>query len=121
LEELHQARLLLPIEEGRFDAQDVSMGRMYLGAFNFGIRAEDLSYYADVGEKIVDQEMALRNQMTGRLSYQQDAAATTKMVKNAHMCRAYVIDRLFQRRVAAMKNLKEQTAPAREKREPWLD
>jgi DNA-binding transcriptional MerR regulator len=121
LEELHQARLLLPLEEGRFDAQDVSMGRMYLNAFNFGIRARDLSYYADVGEKIVDQEMALRNQMTGRLPYQQDAAATNKMVKNARMCRAYVIDRLFQQRVAAMKNLKEQTAPAREKREPWLD
>ena len=121
LEELQQARLLLPLEEGRFDAEDVSMGRMYLGAFNFGIRARDLSYYADVGEKIVDQEMALRNQMTGRLPYQQDAAATTKMVKNARMCRAYVIDRLFQHRVAAMKNLKEQTAPAREEREPWLD
>jgi DNA-binding transcriptional MerR regulator len=121
LEELHQARLLLPLEEGRFDAQDVSMGRMYLGAFNFGIRAKDLSYYADVGEKIVDQEMALRNQMTGRLPYQQDAATTKNMVKNARMYRAYVIDRLFQHRVAAMKNPKEQPAPAREEREPWLD
>ncbi len=121
LEELHQARLLLPLEEGRFDAEDVSMGRMYLDAFNFGIRARDLSYYADVGEKIVDQEMALRNQMTGRLPYQQDAAATTNMVKNARMCRAYVIDRLFQHRVAAMKSLKEQPAPEREEREPWLD
>jgi len=121
LEELQQARLLLPLEEGRFDAQDVSMGRMYLGAFNFGIRARDLSYYADLGEKIVDQEMGLRNQMTGRLPYQQDAAATTKMVKNARMCRAYVIDRLFQHRVAAMKDLKEQPAAEREERERWLD
>ena len=121
LEELHQARLLLPLEEGRFDAQDVSMGRMVLDAFNSGIRAKDLSFYADVGEKIVDQEMALRNRMNGRLHYQQDAAATTKMVKSARMCRVYVIDRLFQHRVAAMKNLEEQTAPAREEREPWLD
>jgi len=121
LEELQQARLLLPLAEGRFDAEDVGMGRMYLNAFNFGIRVSDLSYYADVGEKIVDQEMALRNQMTGRLPYQQDAAATTNMVKNARMCRAYVIDRLFQHRVAAMKNFKEQPAPARQEREPWLD
>ena len=74
-----------------------------------------------MGEKIVDQEMALRNQMTGGLPYPQDAAATTKMVKNARMCRAYVIDRLFQQRVAAMKDLKEQPAPQREEREPWLD
>lgn len=121
LEELQQARLLMPLEAGRFDAQDVSMGRMYLGALNFGIRAKDLSYYADLGAKIVDQEMALRNRMTGRLPYQQDAAATTQMVKNARMCRAYIIDRLFQQRVAAMKDLKEEPAPQREEREAWLD
>jgi len=121
LEELQQARLLLPLAEGRFDAEDVSMGRMYLGALNFGIRANDLFYYAELGEKIVDQEMALRNRMTGRLPYQQDAAATTKMLKNARMCRAYVIDRLFQHRVAAMKDLKDQPAPAKEEREPWVE
>jgi DNA-binding transcriptional MerR regulator len=121
LEELQQASLLLPLEEGRFDAQDISMGRMYLGAFNFGIRARDLSYYADLGEKIVDQEMVLRNRMTGRLPYSQDAAQTIAMVKSARMCRAYIIDRLFQHRVAAMKGLKEEPAPEREEHEPWLD
>ncbi len=121
LEDLRQARLLLPLEEGRFDAEDVGMGRMYLGAFKFGIRAMDLSYYAELGEKIVDREMTLRNRMTGRLPYQKDAAATIKMVKNARMCRAYVIDRLFQHRVAAMKDLKDEPLPEREEPEPWLD
>jgi len=121
LEELLQARLLLPLEGGRFDADDVGMGRMYLGAFNFGIRVTDLSYYAELGEMIVDREMALRNRMTGRLPYQKDAAATIQMVKNARMCRAYIIDRLFQHRVAAMKDLKEAPRPEREEPEPWLD
>jgi len=121
LEELQQARLLQPLEEGRFDSEDVSMGRMYLDALNFGIRAGDLSYYAELGEKIVDREMELRNRVTGRLPYQEDAAATIRMVKNARMCRAYIIDRLFQHRVAAMKDLKDQPAPEREEREPWLD
>lgn len=121
LEELQQARLLLPLEKGRFDSEDVSMGRMYLGALNFGIQPSDLSYYAELGEKIVDHEMALRNRMTGRLSYPKDAAATTNMVKNARMCRAYIIDRLFQRRVAAMRDLKEESVPASEERGPWLD
>jgi hypothetical protein len=66
--------------------------------------------------------MALRNRMTGRLSYQQDAAATTQMVQNARMCRAYIIDRLFQHRLAAMKDLKEEPAPEeREEHETWLD
>lgn len=121
LEELQAAGLLLPLEEGRFDAEDVSMGRMYRRAFKIGIRARDLAYYAELGAKIVDHEMALRNRMTGNLSYQQDAAATTQMVKNARMCRAYIIDRLFQHRVAAMKDLKENPAPAKEEPEPWLD
>jgi DNA-binding transcriptional MerR regulator len=121
LNELQRAHLLLPLEEGRFDAEDVRMGRMYRDAFDFGIQAEDLAYYAELGEKIVDREMALRNRMTGRLPYQQDAAATTQMVKNARMCRAYIIDRLFQHRVAAMRDLKEEPVPETEEQEPWLD
>ena len=121
LEELQQARLLLPLEEGRFDVEDVRMGRMYLDALNFGIRPGDLSYYSELGERIVDHEMALRNRMTGRLTYPQDAAATTRMVKNARMCRAYIIDRLFQHRVAAMKDLKDAPPPEREEPKPWLD
>jgi hypothetical protein len=96
------------------------MGRMYLAAFNFGIRADDLAYYAELGEKIVDREMQLRHRMTSRLPYQKDAAATIQMVRNARMCRAYVIDRLFQGRVAAMKDLKD-SPPEREEPEPWLD
>lgn len=43
------------------------------------------------------------------------------MVKHARMCRAYVIDRLFQRRVAAMKDLKDRGALDLEDREPWLN
>jgi DNA-binding transcriptional MerR regulator len=121
LEELRQARLLLPLEEGRYDPEDVRMGRMYLDALNFGIRARDLFYYAELGEKIVDREMELRNRVTGRLPYQEDAAATIRMVKNARMCRAYIIDRLFQHRVAAMKDLKDEPRRTREEREPWLD
>jgi len=54
LEELQQARLLLPLAEGRFDAEDVGMGRMYLNAFNFGIRARDLSYYLEWYSKKID-------------------------------------------------------------------
>jgi DNA-binding transcriptional MerR regulator len=121
LEDLLQAQLLLPLEGGRFDAEDVGMGRMYLGAFNFGIRVTDLSYYAELGKKIVDREMALRSRMTGSLPYQKDAAATIQMVKNARICRAYVIDRLFQHRVAAMKDLKDAPRMEREEPKPWLD
>lgn len=121
LEELQRARVLLPLEAGRYDAADVEMGRMLLDAFGLGIRAEELSYYAELGEKIVDREMALRTKTTGALPYSEDAAATTRMVKNARMCRSYVIDRLFQQRVATMKDLKDQIPPEEKEEDLWLD
>jgi hypothetical protein len=69
---------------------------------------EDIKYYVELGEKIVDQEMALRRRMTGHLPDEEDAALTIEMVKSARMCRAYIIDRLFQHRVAAMRDLKDE-------------
>lgn len=121
MEELQRKRVLLPLGEGRYDAEDVKLGRMLLDAFGLGIRAEELAYYAELGEKIVDREMALRNKITASLPYTEDAAATTRMVKNARMCRAYIIDRLFQHRVAAMKDLKDQKLPEKEEEDLWLD
>jgi hypothetical protein len=106
LRELLEARLLLPLEPGRFDAEDLAMGVMAARALRAGVRPADLAYYAAIGEKIVDCEMALRDRMTGRLSAAEDAALTIEMVKSARLCRAYVIDRLFQLRVAGMRSLK---------------
>jgi DNA-binding transcriptional MerR regulator len=108
LDVLRDARLLLPLEENRFDSQDIAMGGLYARTLGLGIRIADLKYYVTLGEKIVDREMALRHRLTGELPYPQDAATTIAMVKSARMCRAYVIDRLFQHRVAAMPDLKEQ-------------
>jgi DNA-binding transcriptional MerR regulator len=62
-----------------------------------------------------------RYRVTGRLPYQEDTAATIKMAKIARLCQAYVIDRLFQHRVAAAKDLKDLPAPAKEERDPWID
>ncbi len=107
LKKLLDARLLQPLERDRFDAEDLGMGEMYGRALDFGVRVEDLDYYVSLGEKIVDREMELRHRLTGHLSDAQDAATTIELVKNARMCRAYVIDRLFQHRVAAMPDLKE--------------
>ena len=81
---------------------------MYARAFSYGLRAKDLAYYVKLGEKIVDHEMALRQRMTYHLPYNEDATLTMEMVKSARMSRAYIIDRLFQHRVAAMKDLKEE-------------
>ena len=108
LNSLLKARLILPVQKGRFDQQDVSMGKMFVRGFSRGLRVTDVHYYVELGEKIVDYEMALRRRMTHHLPPDQDAALTLEMVKNARMCRSYVLDRLFQNRVARMRDLKHE-------------
>jgi hypothetical protein len=66
-----------------------------------------MTEYVALCEKIVGQEMAIRRRLTHHLPYDEDAALTIELVKSARMMRAYLIDRLFQRRVAAMKDLKD--------------
>jgi thiaminase len=83
------------------------MGKMYATVSAFGLSSEDMTEYVALCEKIVDQEMAIRKRLTHHLPYDEDAALTIELVKSARMMRAYLIDRLFQRRVAAMTDLKE--------------
>ncbi len=104
---LLEARLLLPLEPGCFDPEDVLFGRMFVGAFSFGLKIEHVTFYVTLGEQIVDQEFALKRHITGDLPYDDDAAITLEMVRNARISRAYIIDRLFQRRVASMRDLKD--------------
>lgn len=106
LDELIKTRLINPLIDDQFDQEDVTMGKMYGRAYSWGMRATDLTYYIELGEKIVDHEVDLRKKMTHTLSNHEDAAMTIEMVKNARMGRAYIIDRLFQHRVAGMKELK---------------
>ena len=104
---LLERRLLQPLEPGKYDPEDLEMGRMYSRALESGVQVEDLAYYIEYGERIVDREMALRSRMTRSLPFAEDAARTIEMVKDARRCRSYIIDRLFQHRVASMRDLKE--------------
>jgi DNA-binding transcriptional MerR regulator len=107
LKRLVEAKLLLPLQEDCFDPQDIGMGKMYAAVSEFGLSTEDMTGYVELCEKIVDHEMAIRKRLTHHLPYDKDAALTIELVKSARMMRAYIIDRLFQRRVAAMKDLKD--------------
>ena len=107
LKDLLEAKLLLPLQEDRFDPQDIGMGKMYAAVSAFGLGSEDMTEYVALCEKIVDHEMAIRKRLTHHLPYDEDAALTIELVKSARMMRAYIIDRLFQSRVAAMNDLKD--------------
>lgn len=122
-DELVGVGLLRPLVQGSFDADDVAMGRGYREALAAGNRAADLRFYVELGEAIVAAELALLNRATGRPPPAKAAAARTRMAKLARMCRTYVVDRIFQLRVAAMETLKDEEMPPRPEpeREPWLD
>jgi DNA-binding transcriptional MerR regulator len=106
LKDLLEAKLLLPLQEDRFDPQDIGMGKMYARVSAYGLSSEDMTEYVALCKKIVDHEMAIRKRLTHHLPYDEDAALTIELVKSARMMRAYIIDRLFQSRVAAMNDLK---------------
>lgn len=107
LEALLAAEMLLPLQDGLFDQQDVAMGSLYADGLARGMGVEDMSFYSRLGRQIVDQEMALRHRLTSHLPISQDAALTLRMVQAARATRGYVIDRLFQKRVAASRDLKD--------------
>ncbi len=110
LEEFQAAGLLLPLEAGRYDQRDLAMGRLLAKAQERGVGPGDLAFYHDLGQRIVDAEMALRNRLTRDLPFTVDAEMTLALTQAARATRAYVIDRLFQHRVAAAHSLKDEEA-----------
>jgi DNA-binding transcriptional MerR regulator len=108
IDEFLSAGLILPLEEGRFDGEDVAMGVIYAAGLAVGVKPEDLAFYPKLGKRIVDEEMALRRRLTSRLPEEADAERTLILVRAARAARNYVIDRLFQHRVAKAGNLKDE-------------
>ncbi|MFH1114739.1 MAG: MerR family transcriptional regulator [Pseudomonadota bacterium] len=105
--DLIDADLLLPLHPDAFDQEDVALGTLYAGALNRGLTVEDLAFYPELGKKIVDEEMALRRRITHHLPEEADAEQTLRLVQAARATRSYIIDRLFQKRVAAATSLKD--------------
>jgi len=100
--------LLLPLEKGRFNEQDVTIGRIYAQGLALGVKVSDMTFYAVTAKQIVDEEMRLRRRFTAHLPDDQDAGLTQKLVQAARATRNYVIDRTFQKRIAAAGNLKDE-------------
>lgn len=105
--ELVEADLLIPLRPGVFDQQDLAMARVYAGGGSLGFTAKDIAFYARLGAQIVAREMRLRQKATSRLSDQENAAVTLRLVHAARAARGYVIDRLFQREIASRKSISD--------------
>lgn len=100
--------LLLPLDDGSFNQQDVSIGTIYAKGISMGVQVSDMVFYADAAQTIVDGEMRVRQKLTAHLPEDQDTEATKNLIQAARATRNYVIDRAFQKRVASVRDLKDE-------------
>ncbi len=101
------AGLIQPLEEGRFDQEDVTAGRVLKKALDLGVSPEECTFYPRLAEQIVDEEMALRQRLTEALPLTENAARTLELTRGARVLRNYIIDRVFQWRIISMSGLKK--------------
>jgi len=108
VDDLIRAKMLLPLKSGFFDEEDVGMGTIYAGGISRGMTEDDMAFYPRLAKQIVDEEMRLRRRLTHHLPDELDAGLTLELVQAARATRTYVIDRLFQLRVAGSRDLKDE-------------
>jgi DNA-binding transcriptional MerR regulator len=106
VDDLCEARILVPLADGRFDAEDQAMGRLIKKGFDLDMTVADLVFYPDLADRMVKKEIALRRKFTETLSFEKDAAVTLELTRMARSLRTYVIDRIMQKRLIAFKGLK---------------
>ena len=100
-------RLIQPLEVDRFDQEDVLAGRVLKKALDLGMSPEECAFYPRLAEKIVDEEMAVRQRLTEALPLTENAAVTLELTRGARVLRNYIIDRVFQWRIISMSGLKK--------------
>ena len=106
-EELAQAErigLLIPLvaEDGqaRYDEDDIRIGRDSLRRLmDLGLNLEDLAFFVELGQKIVEKEMDLRRKIVTGRSIKENIAITAEISRSGDFFREYILRRLFQRQV----------------------
>lgn len=93
--------ILMPLADGKFDAEDVTIGKVIKSSISLGLTAEDTAFYTEFAEKIAVHEMTVRNRLTSGLPNEEKVAVTIELTKLARSTRAYVIDRMFQHKIMA--------------------
>ncbi len=89
--------LLIPKEEGRFDPEDVAIGRILRLAGDLGMKPEEAEYYPRFAEEIVAGEMAIHTRLVKDRPYEEALNVTMELTRVARALRAYIIDRVFQK------------------------
>ncbi len=96
-------KLLNPKDKKQFDSEDVAVGRMLKRSMDLGLSLEELGYYPQLGQQIVEHEMAIRKKVIKGKPFNDMLALTMELTGIARSFRGYVIDRIFQEKVGKQK------------------
>ncbi len=91
--------LIVPVQEGAFDRQDVIIGQVIKKAMTYNIRPDDISFYARAAKALAEDEMKIRKRVSENLPVQENSAVTMELTQMARSFRSYVFDRTFQKRI----------------------
>ena len=98
--------LMMPyaLENGKYfyDHDDIRFGIEVIKELpSMGINIRGFNFYLELGRQIADNEVRFRRKAVDGLSKQDDACVTKELAKKVEFIRAYILKRLFQRRVQA--------------------
>jgi len=104
LQEAHRLGILIPytVSEGQplYNQEDVRVGRDGIRKFAaLGMNLRELSFWMEIGKKIIDREMALRRKIVAGKSTRQNIAITAELTQIGNFYRDYILRRLFQKQV----------------------
>lgn len=107
LERLCRLEIIMPVEPGAYDEQDLDLARRLKLLMDRGLDPADLGFYPDIAKQIVDAEISLRETYTQGLEFRENAALTLELTQMARGLRAYVIDRTLQKELIGFKGLRK--------------
>ena len=105
--ELKQAQrlgILMPFttdgDKPLYNQEDLLVGRDGIKKLaGLGIEFQDLTFWVDLGKKIVEREMALRRKVVTGKSIRENVAITAELTRMGDFYRDYIMRRLFRKQV----------------------
>ena len=92
---------LIPIDDlPLYNQDDILVARDGIKKLTgLGIQFRDLTFWVELGKKIVEQEMDLRRKVVEGKSLRENVAITAELTRMGDYYRDYIMRRLFQRQV----------------------
>jgi DNA-binding transcriptional MerR regulator len=104
LQQAEAAGVLIPFtannDKPLYDQDDIRVGREGIKKLaDMGIKLQELSFWVELGGKIVDKEMALRRKIVAGKSTRENILITAELTRIGDFYRDYILRRLFQKQV----------------------